>query len=190
MLESIKEFFKQYGSIGLFFNAFFDGFILPLPPDFLLSTLALQKIGNPTLLALICSLGSVIGGCIGYSVGRFGGRPIVDKIFPNFKIVEKAEVLFQKYGVWAIVIDAFTPIPYKALTLGSGLMKFNPFLFATVSFPVRSVRYILVANTANFIGEQIRAEFERTILLIVIAVVALLVLIYSLKKRFANNNLS
>jgi membrane protein YqaA with SNARE-associated domain len=161
-----------------------------LPPDFLLSTLALQKIGNPTLLALICSLGSVIGGCIGYAVGRFGGRPIVDKIFPNFKIIEKAEALFQKYGVWAIVIDAFTPIPYKALTLGSGLMKFNPFLFAAVSFPVRSVRYILVANTANFIGEQLRAEFERTILLVVIAVVALLVLVYSLKKRFANGNSS
>ena len=173
MLESIKEFFKQYGSTGLFLNAFFDGFILPLPPDFLLSTLVIQKIQNPTVLALLCSLGSVIGGCIGYCVGRFGGRKIVDKIFPNLIFINKAELLFKKFGVWAIVIDAFTPIPYKALTLGSGLMKFNPILFAIVSFPVRSIRYILVANTASFIGDQLRAEFERTFLILVIVLVCI-----------------
>ena len=187
MLETIKEFFKQYGSIGLFFNAFFDGFILPLPPDFLLSTLVIQKINNPTILAMLCSLGSIIGGCIGYYEGRFGGRRIVDKIFPNFAIVEKAEKLFQKYGVWAIVIDAFTPIPYKAITLGSGLMKFNPILFAAVSFSIRSTRYILVANTVSFVGEQLRAEFEKTILIIVIFVVLIIWLFWFLKKRLATN---
>ncbi|MBI2995450.1 MAG: DedA family protein [Candidatus Melainabacteria bacterium] len=185
MLVAVKEFFKQYGSIGLFLNAFFDGFILPLPPDFLLSTLALQKIKDPTILAMICSLGSVIGGCIGYAVGRFGGRTIVDKIFPNSIFIEKAERLFTKFGVWAIVIDAFTPIPYKALTLGSGLMKFNPIIFALVSFPVRSIRYILVANTASFIGDQLRIEFERTFLLIVILVVVLVILIFQVKRKFA-----
>lgn len=174
MLETVKEFFKQYGTTGLFFNAFFDGFILPLPPDFLLSTLAIQKVANPTILALICSVGSVIGGCIGYCVGRFGGRKLVDKIFPESKFVIKAQQLFKKFGVWAIVIDAFTPIPYKALTLGSGLMKFNPVLFAAVSFPVRSLRYILVANTVNFIGEQLRVEFEKTILILIVIIVAVI----------------
>ena len=183
MLENIKEFFRQYGSTGLFFNAFFDGFILPLPPDFLLSALAIQKVGNPTALALICSIGSVIGGCIGYLVGRFGGRKIVDKIFPNSRFINKVEDLFKKFGVWAIVIDAFTPIPYKALTLGSGLMKFNPVLFALVSFPVRSIRYIIVANTAGFIGEQLRAEFERTFLLIAIGIIVFIVLLMQLKKK-------
>jgi undecaprenyl-diphosphatase len=183
MLESVKEFFKQYGSTGLFFNAFFDGFILPLPPDFLLSGLSIQKIANPTVLAMICSIGSVIGGCIGYCVGRFGGRKIVDKIFPNSKFILKAEEMFTKFGVWAIVIDAFTPIPYKALTLGSGLMKFNPILFAVVSFPVRSIRYVLVANTASFIGDKLRSEFEKTFLLIVIGMLFLIVLLVQLKKR-------
>lgn len=188
MLDGIKEFFKEYGSIGLFLNAFFDGFILPLPPDFLLSTLAIQKIGNPTILAFMCSIGSVIGGCIGYSVGRFGGRPIVNKIFPNNKIINKAEDLFRRFGVWAIVIDAFTPIPYKAITLGSGLMRFNPVLFATVSFPVRSIRYILVANTANFVGDELRANFERTILILVIVAVLFIWFFITLKRRYLSNN--
>ena len=184
MFETIKEFFKQYGTTGLFFNAFFDGFVLPLPPDFLLSTLVIQKISNPTMLALICSIGSVIGGCVGYCVGRFGGRPLVNKIFLKSTFINKAEELFRRFGVWAIVIDAFTPIPYKALTLGSGLMKFNPVLFAMVSFPIRTIRYVLVANTAHFIGEQLRAEFERTFLLLVIALVAVIALFFYLKKRF------
>ena len=187
MLDTVKEFFKQYGTTGLFFNAFFDGFVLPLPPDFLLSTLAIQNIKTPILLALICSLGSVIGGCIGYCVGRFGGRKIVDKIFPNLIFIDKAEILFKKYGVWAIVIDAFTPIPYKALTLGSGLMRFNPILFACVSFPVRSLRYILVANTASFIGEQLRAEFEKTILLVVIALILIISLGFYIKNRLVSS---
>ncbi len=183
MLESIKEFFNQYGSIGLFLNAFFDGFCLPLPPDFLLSTLAIQQIGNPTVLATICSIGSVIGGCIGYCVGRYGGRALVDRIFPKLILIEKAEVLFQRFGVWAIVIDAFTPIPYKALTLGSGLMKFNPLLFAMVSFPVRTIRYILVANTASFIGDQLRSQFEKTVLLLTIAVVVVISLGVVIKNK-------
>ncbi|MBI1858796.1 MAG: DedA family protein [Candidatus Melainabacteria bacterium] len=188
MLDGLKDFFKQYGTTGLFFNAFFDGFILPLPPDFLLSTLAIQKIANPTILALICSVGSVIGGCIGYCVGRFGGRKLVNKIFPESKLVIKAEKLFKKFGIWAIVIDAFTPIPYKALTLGSGLMKFNPLIFALVSFPVRSVRYVLVANTANFIGEQLRTEFENTVLLLVVFAVILITFFVFLKKRIQRMN--
>ena len=188
MLDSFKEFFKQYGSIGLFFNAFFDGFVLPLPPDFLLSTLAIQKAGNPTVLALICSIGSVIGGCIGYCVGRFGGRKIVDKIFPNLIFIDKAEILFKKFGVWAIVIDAFTPIPYKALTLGSGLMRFNPLLFALVSFPVRSIRYVLVANTANFIGDQLRAQFEKTCLFIVLALALIISFGFFIKNKLKNSN--
>ncbi len=187
MLENLKEFFNQYGNTGLFFNAFFDGFVLPLPPDFLLSTLAIQNVLNPTLLAMICSLGSVIGGCIGYCIGRFGGRKLVDKIFPNFSIVEKGEKLFEKFGVWAIVIDAFTPIPYKAITLGSGLMKFNPILFAAVSFPVRSLRYILVANTASFIGEQLRVQFEKTILLVAVFVVLIISLGFFLKNKLVNS---
>ena len=187
MLESVQEFFKHYGSIGLFFNAFFDGFILPLPPDFLLSTLVIQKVGNPTILALICSLGSVIGGCIGYCVGRFGGRKLVDRIFPNLILIDKAEILFRRFGVWAIVIDAFTPIPYKALTLGSGLMKFNPLIFASVSFPVRSIRYVLVANTANFIGDQLRAEFEKTFLFVVVALVLIVCLGLFIKNKLVNN---
>ena len=187
MLDTLKEFFKQYGTTGLFFNAFFDGFVLPLPPDFLLSTLAVQNISNPTILALICSVGSVIGGCIGYCVGRFGGRKIVDKIFPNFTIVEKGEELFQKFGVWAIVIDAFTPIPYKAITLGSGLMRFNPILFASVSFPVRSLRYILVANTDSFIGEQLRVQFEKTVLLVAIGLTLIVSLGFFIKNKLVNS---
>ncbi len=187
MLDSLKEFFKQYGTTGLFFNAFFDGFILPLPPDFLLSTLAIQNILNPTILAMVCSIGSVIGGCIGYCIGRFGGRKIVDKIFPNLIFIDKAEVLFKKYGVWAIVIDAFTPIPYKALTLGSGLMKFNPILFACVSFPVRSLRYILVANSASIIGEQLRLQFEKTILLMAVFLVIVISLGFVIKDKLVNN---
>ena len=183
MLENIKEFFNQYGSIGLFLNAFFDGFILPLPPDFLLSTLSIQKIKNPTILALICSLGSVIGGCLGYLLGRFGGRPIVNKIFPSSVFIKKAEQLFKKFGVWAIVIDAFTPIPYKALTLGSGLMKFNPLLFALVSFPVRSIRYIIVANTASYIGDQLRQEFEKTFLMLVIIGIVFITLFFYVKNK-------
>ena len=185
MFDGLKEFFKQYGTTGLFFNAFFDGFVLPLPPDFLLSTLAIQNINNPTILALICSIGSVIGGCLGYCVGRFGGRKFVDKIFPNSSVVSKAESLFQKFGVWAIVIDAFTPIPYKALTLGSGLMKFNPVIFALVSFPVRSIRYILVANTASFVGERLRTQFETTILILVIVVMIVIGLFIFLRKRLS-----
>ena len=149
MLETLKEFFKQYGSIGLFLNAFFDGFCLPLPPDFLLSTLVIQQIGNPTILAII---------------------------------------FFKRFGVWAIVIDAFTPIPYKALTLGSGLMKFNPFLFAMVSFPVRTIRYILVANTASFIGDQLRSQFERTFLLLVIAIILIICLGMVIKNKLVKQN--
>ena len=95
--------------------------------------------------------------------------------------------MFQKYGIWAIVIDAFTPIPYKFLTWGSGIMKYNIFTFALVSFPVRTLRYILVANTASFIGDQMRQDFEKGFLLLVVIIVGFLGAIYYLKNKIKIN---
>jgi len=110
---------------------------------------------------------------------------VAEQLKPDVVLGDGVMIVVFGFSGWVfeIVIDAFTPIPYKALTLGSGLMKFNPLLFALVSFPVRSIRYIIVANTASYIGDQLRQEFEKTFLMLVIIGIVFLTLFFYVKNK-------
>jgi membrane protein YqaA with SNARE-associated domain len=121
----------EYGPLGLFLVAFFESTVFPIPPDVLLLPLCLM---NPRLswwYAFLTTAASISGAFLGYAVGRKAGRPVVER-FVAGELVEKVQVLFEKYGGWAVGIAAFTPIPYKVFTFGAGVFRV-PFMTFTVA---------------------------------------------------------
>ena len=68
-------------SLWLFLLAFAESSFFPIPPDVLLVTLGVASPESAIWYGFICSLGSVLGGMLGYGIGLFGGRPLVYKIF-------------------------------------------------------------------------------------------------------------
>lgn len=181
-MHSIIEYFKNcanyfmnYGEVGLFTLAFMESSFFPIPPDFILIPMCLANPEKALLFALIATIGSAFGGVLGYIIGKFGGRPVLNFFFKKQqdKILE-VEKLYNKWGVWAVGAAAFTPIPYKIFTIASGVFKMNLLGFTLVSIIGRGLRFFIVATALMLFGEKIKANLE----LIIIFVSILIIIFY------------
>ncbi len=152
------------GSWALFFIAFLESSIFPIPPDVLLIALCVGGVTKSYRFALICTTGSLLGGLVGYGIGYWGyaaiGEPIV-KFYNAGDVVDKIKVWYDEYGFWGNLIAAVTPIPYKVFTIASGMFKFSIESFLLASVIGRSLRFFAVATTLYLFGEQIRGFIDR-----------------------------
>ena len=148
-----------YGPIALFIIAFAESSFFPIPPDVLLIALSLAAPQKALLYALICSIGSLLGGVFGFNLGQKGGRPILLKLFSTKKI-ETVEALYHKYDVWAVGIAGFTPIPYKLFTISAGVFNLDFKRFVLASAISRSARFFLVSGFIALFGPMVRDFME------------------------------
>lgn len=172
MLSSFKElilnffqpfldFLISFGEAGLFVLAFIESSFFPIPPDFLYIPMILGAHPHPYFLAFIASLGSVLGAVFGYYIGLYGGRPLALRLLGKKSIlaINKAEKFFQEYGPLAILISAFTPLPYKVFTITGGIAKMNLFSFILFGLIGRSARFFTVTYLLVNFSELIMENF-------------------------------
>ena len=175
-------YFKELGEIGLFILSFLESSVFPIPPDFLLIPMCLTKPQNALFLAAICTIGSAIGGIAGYFIGKFGGRPVLNFLFKkHLDKVEMVEVLYNKYGVWAVGAAAFTPIPYKIFTIASGVFRMNFLGFFIISVIGRGMRFFIVAALLMLFGEKIKANLEPIIIIVSVLIILFYFIAYKLR---------
>lgn len=184
-MEGIIEFFKScvtyfmdMGEIGLFVLSIIESSIFPIPPDVILIPMCIANPQNALWLAGITTIGSVIGAGIGYIIGKFGGRPVLDFLFKNKKnTILEVERLYNKYGVWAVGGAAFTPIPYKVFTIASGVfkMKFVPFIL--ISILGRGLRFFFEGGLLMLFGEKIKSNLELIMILFAVFVILFYVIV-------------
>jgi len=187
---------SDYSLAALFLLSLAEASFFPVPPDALLIALCMGAYGRWARFALVCSLGSVIGGVLGYLIGHYAFELIGEKFLSltaslsgtdademlavtQYWFNEK-ELFGMKFGVWAVGIAGFTPIPYKVFTIAAGFfsMAFLPFLIA--SAVSRSLRFFVVAGLIGLLyrkyGDRIRQFIDKYFNLLAIAFVLLLVL--------------
>lgn len=181
LLINIHNWFEALGLQGLAINAAIESCLpgFPVPPDILLSAMVLAAPKKALFIALICTLASVFGGLIGYTFGRLGGRPLFQMFFKkHLDKLESVEKMYEKYGSIAVLVSAFTPIPYNIFTIASGILRMNPFKFLLMSFLGRGGRFFLVSIVLMFFGETIKKYMDITILLLTIAVIVFFVIVW------------
>lgn len=146
----------------------------PSPPDVLLISLCLIDPASSFGYALLCTVSSVLGGMFGYGIGRYGGRPILERFMSASKI-HAVERYYQRYDVWAVGIAGFTPIPYKVFTVSAGtfLLDFKRFILA--SLVGRGGRFFLVAALFYFFGKPIGEFVKRSLNMLSVVFAVLLV---------------
>ena len=151
---------SPYGVPALFALAFAESSFFPLPPDVLLIALALGNPANAWWYATVATVGSVLGGALGYGIGLYGGRPVLKKIMGQER-VDVVHDYFQRYEAWAILIAGFTPIPYKIFTIGAGafFVDFKTFMMASVVS--RGARFFPVAWALQLFGPWIKEIIEK-----------------------------
>jgi membrane protein YqaA with SNARE-associated domain len=127
---------------------------------------------------LICSIGSVIGGCFGYIIGWQFMAGIGHKIVDFYGLSSQFETiknLYATYDAWAVGIAGFTPLPYKLFTITAGAFNINFIVFVLASAVSRTARFFIVGGLIYRFGSNIQSVIEKYISLITIVFTVLLV---------------
>jgi len=142
---------SRYAVAALAVIAFAESAFFPLPPDLLLIPMILARPRQAFLLAGLCTVMSVLGGFLGYAIGYFLfdaiGRPILE-FYHAMGRYEALKAGFAHWGVWIIIIKGLTPIPYKLVTIASGVVRFPIVPFAFASLVSRSLRFFSARRIA------------------------------------------
>ena len=149
--------------------AFAEASFFPIPPDTLLIPMALAQPRRAWTFALICTIGSVCGGALGYFIGYAVFDQLAKPVLAFYGYGEKFaafQALYAKWGLWVILIKGMTPIPYKIVTIASGAAKFNFGLFMMASTATRGARFFIVATLLHFWGDAVKDFIERRLTLV------------------------
>ncbi len=174
-----------YGGWALFIFAFSESSFFPIPPDVLLIALAVGKPKKALKFALICSIGSVLGGILGYLIGWQFMAVVGHKIIAFYGLTEKVATiasLYNQYNAWAVGIAGFTPIPYKVFTITAGAFKINFLIFVLASTVSRSARFFLVGGLIFMFGPRIQVFIDKYFNILAIAFTVLLIASFFLIK--------
>ena len=160
---------SRYATAALALVAFAESSFFPLPPDLLLIPMILARPRRAFLLAGMCTIMSVLGGFLGYAIGYFLfdaiGRPILE-FYHAMGRYDALKTAFAQWGVWIIIIKGLTPIPYKLVTIASGVAQFPIVPFALASLVSRSLRFFLLAALLWRFGEPVRQFIEQRLMLV------------------------
>jgi|SRR5579871_99419 len=158
--------------------AFAESSFFPIPPDVLLAPMALANPGRAWRYALIAMIASVLGGMLGYAIGALLYDTIGQWLINLYGYGTKMDALKATYAQWGwlvILIKGVTPIPYKLVTIVSGLLGYNFWLFVALSVVTRGARFFIVAGVLRWFGEPLRAAMERNFAAVLGVFVALVV---------------
>lgn len=184
--------YSSYWIVVLSAVAFVESSIFPtqllfmMPPDVPLIIFALAKPEWAILFGLICTVASVLGATFAFFVGKRVGRAILKK-FLSEKKIGVVDKLFTKYGVAAVGIAGFTPVPYIAFTWSAGAFKLDFLPFLLISLLSRGARFFAEAVFCKIWGEEFKAFFKEyfnwVTIVIAVVVVALVVLLQHFVRR-------
>ena len=199
--SSIGSVVSSLGGLGVLILAICDSSFLTVPEgnDLLIVILSTGKSwGNMAYFVGMTVIGSVIGCLLLYSVGRKGGNPILRRRFSQQKI-DRAEMLFKKYGILTIVIPSILPppLPFKIFVLSAGVFRLNVMEFLAAVVIGRTIRYSMWGILAVLYGNAFKRYMQQnlnsigTILLILFGLILSAVFgcyLYRLKSQKGQNS--
>jgi len=127
--ELIRQLILDLGNIGIFIGMFLESSIVPIPSELVL--VAAGAVGFSIIdITIFGGLGSTAGAMVGYQIGRYGGRPFLDKFGKYFFITsDKLEFVdnwFNRWGSYSVLISRLIPfVPYKVFSIASGIGRMN-----------------------------------------------------------------
>ena len=129
--------------------AFAESSFFPLPPDLMMVPMIVANRSLAWKLAFWGTIASVLGGAVGYFIGSFLYATIGQWVIALYHLQAGAEKFHQGYhdwGFWIIVLKGLTPVPYKIITIASGMAHYPFWTFIGASLIARSFRFFLFAG--------------------------------------------
>ena len=158
--------------------SFIESSFFPIPPDVLMIPMIIARPSRAFLIAGIATVASVVGGLFGYYIGaalmETVGQPILE-FYGKAGSFEEMSAVFNAYGAWAVVVAGVTFLPFKVITIASGVTGLPLSVFIVSSIFARSLRFFLVAALLWKFGAPIRDFIEKRLGLMFILFCVLLI---------------
>ena len=171
--------------------SFIESSFFPIPPDAMIIPMVIAKKKEYLKIFLIASIFSVLGGILGYLIGYlfFDLAMYVIEFYGYQDKVENLKLSMSQgsgFLAWLSILflAGFTPLPYKAFTISSGLIAFNLPIFIIVSLISRSLRFFIVAYLSYKFGELFTEFMEKhgskwfTIIGIIIVIIFIIIYLF------------
>ena len=178
----------------LSFICIIESIFFPIPPDVMIIPMTLAQKKRWIQIATIATISSVIGGIIGYAIGFFFYKEVGVHIFEfygfeGFKSFKEQIAIGKGFWAWIILlaIAGFTPVPFKLLTISSGLIHFNFIVFILVAAITRGSRFFILAGLLSFLGHKILPYIKKFSGKILIVITFLLLLGFYIAYLIYNN---
>ena len=165
---------KPNSNYSISILSFSEAFFFPIPPDVLLIPLCLGNRKKSWNFALLCSIFSIVGGMVGYYVGKmlWWNVPGVEYSYlanlfmeyipgVNEEGFNNIKKLYEEWDFWIVFTAGFTPIPFKLITISAGTFNINLSMFLLASIISRSARFFLLASLIKVYGESISTFIEK-----------------------------
>jgi len=157
----------KYAKQILAVEAFIESSFFPIPPDVMIIPMVVSKKNQFIQIALIATIFSVLGALFGYYIG-YSLNEFAIKIF-EFYGYEYSDTFKEKFSsgggffTWLgiLVTAGFTPLPFKLLTISSGIIHFNLISFIFICAITRGLRFFIVAYLSYKFGEKIGPFLEK-----------------------------
>ena len=181
--KCVKWAGHRYAKPILAIESFIESSFFPIPPDVMIIPMVIAKKKEFIQIALIATIFSVLGALFGYYIG-YSLNEIAEKIieFYGYEYSESFKEKFTSGGgffTWLgiLVTAGFTPLPFKLLTISSGIIHFNIVSFIFICILTRGLRFFLVAYLSYKFGEEIGPFLEKKGTKWSIIIVALIILV-------------
>ncbi len=144
--------------------SFAESSVFPIPPDAMLIPMMLARRERAYRIALICTIASVLGACVGYAIGYFLYESVGLWLIRTYGLgpgIARFQANVAEYGVWIILAKGLTPLPFKLVTIGSGFAKFSFLKFIAAAAITRAFRFFLLAWLIHRWGAPMQVFIER-----------------------------
>ncbi len=176
---------SPWSIVALFANSFSDALFFPIPPDPLLIAISLPQRHMAIWLALLTTAASVVGAVAGYWLGRRFGRPALYQMAKE-SAVHRVESMFERYGAWAVIMAAITPLPYKVFAISAGVLNMDLRRFVLASVVGRGIRFLAIGVLITVFGESVKTfletYFEEVTIVSSVSVVGLVIAFFAFKR--------
>ena len=157
----------RYAKQILAIEAFIESSFFPIPPDVMIVPMVISKKNEFIRIALIATIFSVLGALFGYYIGYSLNEAAI-KIF-EFYGYEYSDTFKEKFSTrgglmaWLGILftAGFTPLPFKLLTISSGIIHYNLITFISICIITRGLRFFLVAYLTYKFGQKIGPFLEK-----------------------------
>ena len=192
-LKTIKLAGHKSSKIFLAIISFIESFIFPIPPDVVIIPMTIAKKQEWFKIALIATIASVLGACLGYLIGYIFFNEIGIKIFEFYGVDPsfwKNKISSEGGAIaWMtlLAIAGFSPIPFKLLTISSGFVHFNLAYFVIIALLTRGSRFFLITFLIGNFGSTMKKLIEKKLLKISIIFFLIIIIFAYLVYKFLTN---